>query len=109
MNTHKWQEIWDTMGLERCSNIDARVEAALAEMPLIELHQARGLSQKMLADKCDFYLLRICQTAIHEIAAMLNRTTVKKSCINISTPYDPLDKQVNGTNKPLIVASPATV
>jgi hypothetical protein len=50
MNTHKWQEIRDKMGPERCRKIDEQVDNALAEVPLGELRNAHGLSQKMLAD-----------------------------------------------------------
>ena len=48
--TRKFSELRDKMSPERRAKIDAAVKATLAEMPLNELRNARGLSQKMLAE-----------------------------------------------------------
>jgi predicted XRE-type DNA-binding protein len=46
----KFEALLAGMKPERRARVDARVKQALAEMPLHELRQARGLSQKALAD-----------------------------------------------------------
>jgi ribosome-binding protein aMBF1 (putative translation factor) len=48
--TRKFSELRDKMSPERRAEIEKEVEKALAEMPLNELRNARGLSQKMLAE-----------------------------------------------------------
>ena len=53
MVTHKFSELEAKMSPERRAQIDAKVKKALAEMPLQELRNARGLSQKMLAETLD--------------------------------------------------------
>ncbi len=50
------------MSPESQARIEAKARAMLAEMPLNELRQARGLSQKMLAD-----VLHVQQPAIAKI------------------------------------------
>ena len=50
------------MSPERRAKIDEKVKATLAEMPLQELRNARGLSQKMLAEA-----LNIQQPAIAKL------------------------------------------
>jgi len=62
----KFAELEAKMSPERRARIDAEVKKALAEMPLNELRNARGLSQKMLAEN-----LRVQQPAI---AKMERRT-----------------------------------
>ena len=62
MVTHKFSELEAKMSPERRAQIDAKVKKALAEMPLQELRNARGLSQKMLAEA-----LRIQQPAIAKL------------------------------------------
>ncbi|MBM4180244.1 MAG: XRE family transcriptional regulator [Betaproteobacteria bacterium] len=46
----KFSELRSRMSLGSQARADAQAEAMLAEMPLNELRQARGLSQKMLAE-----------------------------------------------------------
>lgn len=46
----KFTELRAQMSPEALQRADERAEAMLAEMPLHELRQARGLSQKMLAE-----------------------------------------------------------
>lgn len=46
----KFSELRTQMSPEAQARVDAKAQAMLAEMPLNELRQARGLSQKMLAD-----------------------------------------------------------
>ena len=46
----KFSELRAKMSLERRARNEAAVKAELAEMPLNELRNARGLSQKMLAE-----------------------------------------------------------
>lgn len=46
----KFSELRSRMSPEAQARIEAKAQAMLAEMPLNELRQARGLSQKMLAD-----------------------------------------------------------
>ena len=60
--TRKFSELRDKMSPERRAKIDAAVKATLAEMPLNELRNARGLSQKMLAEA-----LHIQQPAIAKL------------------------------------------
>jgi len=58
----KFSELRDKMSPERRARNDAAVKAMLAEMPLNELRNARGLSQKMLAEA-----LHIQQPAIAKL------------------------------------------
>jgi predicted transcriptional regulator len=58
----KFSELRTKMSPERRARNDAAVKKALAEMPLNELRNARGLSQKMLAEA-----LRIQQPAIAKL------------------------------------------
>jgi DNA-binding XRE family transcriptional regulator len=46
----KFSELRSRMSPESQARAEAQAQAMLAEMPLNELRQARGLSQKMLAD-----------------------------------------------------------
>lgn len=46
----KFTELRSRMSPEAQARVEAKAQAMLAEMPLNELRQARGLSQKMLAD-----------------------------------------------------------
>lgn len=62
----KFSELRARMSPEARARADARAREMLAEMPLNELRQARGLSQKMLAE-----LLHVRQPAI---AKMEKRT-----------------------------------
>ena len=48
--TKKFTELRSRMSPQAQARAAAKAEAMLAEMPLNELRQARGLSQKMLAD-----------------------------------------------------------
>jgi DNA-binding XRE family transcriptional regulator len=50
MTTHKFSELREKMSPEARERSGRLVEKALAEMPLQELRNARGLSQKMLAE-----------------------------------------------------------
>jgi hypothetical protein len=50
MKTHKWQEIRDKMGPERCARLDAEAQKMLSEMPLNGLRSDRGLSRKTLSE-----------------------------------------------------------
>jgi|GEM_PF-2473229 len=54
------------------ARIDAEVKKALAEMPLNELRNARGLSQKMLAEA-----LRVQQPAIEKMERRTEMYTTK--------------------------------
>jgi len=54
--------LWEKMSSERRVDIDKKVKETLAEMPLNELRNARGLSQKMLAEA-----LNIQQPAIAKL------------------------------------------
>jgi ribosome-binding protein aMBF1 (putative translation factor) len=58
----KFSELEAKMSPERRTRIDAEVKKALDEMPLSELRNARGLSQKMLAEA-----LHIQQPAIAKL------------------------------------------
>ena len=58
----KFTELENKMGPERRSRIEAKAKTVLAEMPLNELRNARGLSQKMLAES-----LHIQQPAIAKL------------------------------------------
>jgi len=58
----KFSELEAKMSPERRARIDAAVKATLAEMPLTELRNARGLSQQMLAEA-----LHIQQPAIAKL------------------------------------------
>ena len=60
--TRKFSELVAKMEPERRVKIAEKVKEALAEMPLNELRNARGLSQKMLAEA-----LHIQQPAIAKI------------------------------------------
>ena len=60
--THKFSELVEKMSPERRARIAEKVKAAIAEMPLNELRNARGLSQKMLAEA-----LHIQQPAIAKL------------------------------------------
>lgn len=57
--TKKFAHLRASMTPEAQAQSDAQAQAMLAEMPLQELRQARGLSQKMLAD-----VLHVQQPAI---------------------------------------------
>jgi predicted XRE-type DNA-binding protein len=48
--TKKFAELRSRMSPESQARAEAKAQAMLAEMPLNELRQARGLSQKMLAE-----------------------------------------------------------
>ena len=58
----KFSELRALMSPEARQRADAHAEAMLAEMPLNELRQARGLSQKMLAE-----VLHVQQPSIAKI------------------------------------------
>jgi len=58
----KFSELEEKMSPERRAKVDTEVKKALAEMPLNELRNARGLSQKMLAEA-----LHIQQPAIAKL------------------------------------------
>lgn len=58
----KFTELRAQMSPESRARADARAQAMLAEMPLNELRQARGLSQKMLAE-----VLHVQQPSIAKI------------------------------------------
>ena len=60
--TKKFSELEAKMSPERRAGIAVKVKEALAEMPLNELRNARGLSQKMLAEA-----LNIQQPAIAKL------------------------------------------
>jgi ribosome-binding protein aMBF1 (putative translation factor) len=47
---HKFSELEEKMSPESRSRVDQAVQEALKELPLDELRNARGLSQKMLAE-----------------------------------------------------------
>jgi DNA-binding XRE family transcriptional regulator len=48
--THKFSELEEKMNPESRARVDQAVREALKELPLDELRNARGLSQKMLAE-----------------------------------------------------------
>jgi DNA-binding XRE family transcriptional regulator len=48
--THKFSELEEKMSPESRERVDHLVQEALKELPLDELRNARGLSQKMLAE-----------------------------------------------------------
>ena len=54
--------LWEKMSPERRAEIDRKVQETLTEMPLNDLRNARGLSQKMLAET-----LHIQQPAIAKL------------------------------------------
>ena len=54
--------LWEKMSPERKARVDELVKKTLSEMPLQELRNARGLSQKMLAEA-----LHIQQPAIAKL------------------------------------------
>ncbi|WP_313221823.1 XRE family transcriptional regulator [Stutzerimonas nitrititolerans] len=58
----KFADLRAKMSPEAQARVEAKAQELLAEMPLNELRQARGLSQKMLAE-----LLRVQQPAIAKI------------------------------------------
>jgi len=58
----KFSELRDRMSPESRVRAEAKAQAMLAEMPLTELRQARGLSQKMLAE-----LLHVQQPSIAKL------------------------------------------
>lgn len=58
----KFSELREQMSPESRARAEARAQAMLAEMPLNELRQARGLSQKMLAE-----VLHVQQPSIAKI------------------------------------------
>lgn len=58
----KFSELTARMSTESRARAEAKTRAMLAEMPLNELRQARGLSQKMLAE-----LLHVQQPSIAKI------------------------------------------
>jgi len=58
----KFAELRAKMSPESRARAEAKAEALLAEMPLNELRQARGLSQKMLAE-----VLHVQQPSIAKI------------------------------------------
>ncbi|MCL2070133.1 MAG: helix-turn-helix domain-containing protein [Treponema sp.] len=57
-----FNKLWEKMSPERRAIIDEKVKETLSEMPLQELRNARGLSQKMLAEA-----LHIQQPAIAKL------------------------------------------
>jgi ribosome-binding protein aMBF1 (putative translation factor) len=69
----KFSELRARMSPESRARAEAASQAVLAEMPLNELRQARGLSQKMLAD-----VLRVQQPSI---AKMERRTDMYLSTL----------------------------
>lgn len=58
----KFSDLRASMSLPARAKADSKVKAMLAEMPLNELRQARGLSQKMLAE-----VLHVQQPSIAKI------------------------------------------
>jgi DNA-binding XRE family transcriptional regulator len=48
--THKFSELEEKMSPEARARVDQAVREAIKELPLDELRNARGLSQKMLAE-----------------------------------------------------------
>jgi transcriptional regulator with XRE-family HTH domain len=58
----KWKELREKMSPEARAEVDRRVEASLAEMPLHKLRQAQKLSQQRLGE-----LLEIPQSSISKI------------------------------------------
>jgi DNA-binding XRE family transcriptional regulator len=58
----KFSQLIDTMPAPALQRAQAKAQAMLAEMPLNELRQARGLSQKILAD-----VLHVQQPSIAKI------------------------------------------
>ena len=60
--TKKFSELRKRMSPESRARAESKAQAMLAEMPLNELRQARGLSQKMLAE-----LLHVQQPSIAKI------------------------------------------
>jgi DNA-binding XRE family transcriptional regulator len=48
--THKFSELEEKMSPESRARVDQLVQEALKDLPLDELRNARGLSQKMLAE-----------------------------------------------------------
>jgi predicted XRE-type DNA-binding protein len=60
--TQKFSELEEKMSPERRARIEKKVRKALVEMPLSELRNARGLSQKLLAEA-----LHIQQPAIAKL------------------------------------------
>jgi DNA-binding XRE family transcriptional regulator len=60
--TNKFSDLRQQMSPESQAKAESEAQAMLAEMPLNELRQARGLSQKMLAD-----VLHVQQPAIAKI------------------------------------------
>ncbi|OZI25861.1 transcriptional regulator [Bordetella genomosp. 9] len=58
----KFSELYAKVPAARRARIEAKTRAMLAEMPLQELRQARGLSQKMLAE-----LLHVQQPSIAKL------------------------------------------
>jgi DNA-binding XRE family transcriptional regulator len=58
----KFSELWEKMSPESRLRVQQKVQEALAEMPLNELRNARGLTQEMLAEA-----LNIQQPAIAKI------------------------------------------
>lgn len=59
---HKFSELRASMGTSARLKADSKARTMLAEMPLNELRQARGLSQKMLAE-----VLHVQQPSIAKI------------------------------------------
>ena len=59
---NKFSELRSQMSLQAQARSETKAQKMLAEMPLNELRQARGLSQKMLAE-----LLHVQQPAIAKI------------------------------------------
>ena len=70
---HKFSELRSRLSPESRKRSEARARVLLAEMPLHELRQARGLSQKMLAD-----VLHVQQPSI---AKMEKRTDIYLSTL----------------------------
>ena len=60
--TKKFSELRARMSPDALGRAEAKAQAMLAEMPLNELRQARGLSQKMLAE-----VLHVQQPSIAKI------------------------------------------
>jgi DNA-binding XRE family transcriptional regulator len=58
----KFSQLRKNMSIQAQHEVDAKAKAMLAEMPLCELRQARGLSQKVLAQ-----ILHVQQPAIAKL------------------------------------------
>ena len=67
----KFADLRAQMSPEARARAQAQAQAMLAEMPLNELRQARGLSQKMLAE-----VLHVQQPSIAKIEKQIGRAHV---------------------------------